>query len=433
MKKNDIDLSILGTGKDTAGRLADEFTVPEEGKEKIFRQSLKKHRQGGSTPSGDSVQGVEKYRRPVWSRIAAAAAIVAVAAGGTGTGLLMLHGHNASVPGTETTEATEATEEATEAPTEESTEAYTEAPTEAPIDEPTESSVEAPDDTLTEDFRELEILSSEKKIMTHEEHSDMIFAAMEDYKQNGPSRLDRDKYIAQFRAAEDTEALNTPELKSYIYDMTLNSLHYFDTLSGHHSYISTGNVIEADFGFDQVNSYAWEHLWRTRNDEDTGSSTSVYNYDGLIYHVDNSSMKYRTSVSGLGGDGINLGTNDWLVLNTEGENMSTIQPDPSMLGFASNTGFAPQFAQSHLNDLSAWQILSVTEVNGMECAEIEGDWWKGHFKLYIDLHHGFLMKYDNSDGDHYELTDLRIDEPVEKKTFDPTGYSGKDVFGKPVH
>ena len=30
--------------------------------------------------------------------------------------------------------------------------------------------------------------------------------------------------------------------------------------------------------------------------------------------------------------------------------------------------------------------------------------------------------YDNSQGDHYELSDLRIDEPVEKKIFDPTGY-----------
>ena len=54
---------------------------------------------------------------------------------------------------------------------------------------------------------------------------------------------------------------------------------------------------------------------------------------------------------------------------------------------------------------------------------------KGHKKEIIAI----LKKYDNSDGDHYELTDLRIDEPVEKKTFDPTGYSGKDVFGKPVH
>ena len=412
MKKNNIDLSILGTDKDTAGRLAAGFAVPEEGKEKIFRQSLKKYRQSGSTPAGDSVQGVEKYRRPVWSRIAAAAAIVAVAAGGTGTGLLLLHGHNASAPGTEMTEATEA-EEASEEATEVPTEAATEPPTEAP----------------TEYIRELEILSSEKKVMTNTEHSDMIFAAMEDYKQNGPARLDREKYIAQFRAATDTEALNTPELKSYIYDIMLNSLHYFDTISGHHIFISTGNNIGTDFGFDQVNLYSWAD----EKDEDSGYSTAVYNYDGIHYDVDNRRMTYRTSFSsGSQGNGLNLGTNDWMMLNTAGENISCIQPDSSMLGLASNTGFAPQIPQSHLNDLSAWQILSVTEVNGMECAEIEGDWWKGHYKLYVDLHHGFLMKYDNSDGDHFELSDLHIDEPVEKKTFDPAGYSGKDVFGNPV-
>ncbi len=412
MKKNDIDLSILGTDKDTAGRLADGFAVPEEGKEKIFRQSLKKYRQSGSTPSGDSVQGVEKYRRPVWSRIAAAAAIVAVAAGGTGTGLLLLHGHNASAPGTEMTEATEA-EEASEEATEVPTEAATEPPTEAP----------------TEYIRELEILSSEKKIMTDEEHGDMIFAAMEDYKQNGPARLDREKYIAKFRAAADTEALSTPELKSYIYDMILNSLHYFDTISGHHTYISVGNNIETDFGFDQVNHYSWEE----QKDDGTGYSMAVYNYDSIHYRVNNQSMTYEKSFySGTQGNGLNIGTNDCMVLNTAGENVSVLQPDSSMLGMVNTTGFAPQIAQSHLNDLSTWQILSVTEVNGMECAEIEGDWWKGHFKLYIDLHHGFLMKYDNSDGDHYELTDLRIDEPVEKKTFDPEGYSGTDIFGNPT-
>lgn len=412
MKKNDIDLSILGTDKETAGRLADGFAVPEEGKEKIFRQSLKKYRHGAvDAAAGDAVQGVERYRRPVWSRIAAAAAVVALAAGGTGTGLLMLKGRSlppamSELPGGE--EVTEGQEE-TEVPA-------TEAPTEEPTEMPTEY------------LRELEILSDTMRTMTDEEHIQIIYAGTEDYRQNGPARLDREKYIAKFRAAADTESLNTPELKSYIYDIMLNSLHYFDTISGHHTFISTGNNIETDFGFDQVNHYSWEE----EKDEDRGFSWAVYDYDGTHYDVNNQSMTYETFVSSEESIGFNVGTNDWMMLNTEGENISCIQPDSSLLGLVNSTGFAPQIPQSHLHDLSAWQILSVTEVNGMECAEIEGDWWKGHYKLYVDLHHGFLMKYDNSDGDHYELTDLHIDEPVEKRTFDPEGYSGTDIYGNPT-
>lgn len=401
MKKNDIDLSILGTDKDTAGRLADDFAVPEEGKERIFRQSLKKYRQGGMT-DGDSVQGVERYRRPVWSRIAAAAAIVAVAAGGAGTGLLMLRGHNISSPDAETAEMTEA-DEVTEAATEEETEAQTEPPTEAP----------------TEYLRELEILSSEKRVMTNEEHSQMVFAAMEDYQQNGPARLDRKKYTDKLRAAADSESLNTPELKSYIYDLMLNSSHYFSTVAGHHTFISAGNHIETDFGFDQYGGYSWE----VSTNIDTGTTTEVYNCDGMLYNVDNSSMTYRKSYSSGSGQGMNLGTNDWMIVNPEGDNVSIIQPDTSHLGFGANTGFNPQLVQSHLNDLSGWQINGITEVNGRECAEVEGEWWKGHFKFYADIELGFLIMYDNSQGDHYELSDLRIDEPVEKKTFDTTGYT----------
>ena len=310
-------------------------------------------------------------------------------------------------------------EEVTEVPEE------TEAPaTEAPTEVPTEATTEAP----TEYLRELEILSDTMRTMTYEEHIQIIYAGTEDYRQNGPARLDREKYLAKFRAAADTEALNTPELKSYIYDIMLNSLHYFDTISGHHTFISVGNDVETDFGFDQVNHYSWEE----EKNEATGASMSVYNYDGFHYHIDNPSMTYQTSVSSEESIGFNVGTNDWLMLNTEGENISCIQPDSSLLGLVNSTGFAPQIPQSHLHDLSAWQILSVTEVNGMECAEIEGDWWKGHYKLYVDLHHGFLMKYDNSDGDHYELTDLHIDEPVEKRTFDPEGYSGTDIYGNPT-
>lgn len=398
--KKDIDLDILGMDNDTAERLSEDFAVPESSRDRIYRRSRRLYREKAG--SGDSVQGVERYRRSIWSRIAAAAAVTAVIAG-TGVGALLLLKGRAAPP--EITGSYGGEEPA-------ESEAATEAPTAAPTEAPTK-----------ETLYPVEILQSEHRVMTDSEHGEMIMAAYEDYKKNGPRRLDRERYINEMKAAKDTDSLNAPELKSYIYEMMLTSEHYFSTVSGHHTFGFNGAVITTDFGYDQENHYSWTEV----TDELNRKNYSTYLYDGLFYDVSDVNMTYRKSFAASGFSGMNLGINDWMVLNKTGENVSVAHQGGSWTGLASSCGIEPQLSQSHLNDLTAWQINSVTEVNGRECAEVEGDWWKGHFKFYVDLWYGFLIMYDNSQGDHYELSDLRIDEPVEKKIFDPTGYTDEVV------
>lgn len=95
MKDNELDLDMLENADDeTVKRLAEEYrAAPESDLVRLFERSEKRfasRKTDDDTEAEMTVSGVERYRRPVWTRILTAASVVVLAAGAVTGGALLV-------------------------------------------------------------------------------------------------------------------------------------------------------------------------------------------------------------------------------------------------------------------------------------------------------------------------------------------------------
>lgn len=109
MNDKELDLDVLeNADDDTIKKIASDCPASEEEKERMFAISRKiyKERTNESNDT-DSIQvsGVERYKKPVWQKIVAAAAVLTLTAGAvTGGALMLKRGHTNSLAGASETE-----------------------------------------------------------------------------------------------------------------------------------------------------------------------------------------------------------------------------------------------------------------------------------------------------------------------------------------
>ena len=95
MKDNELDLDVLENADDeTVKRLAEEYrAAPESDLVRLFERSEKRfasRKTDDDTGAEMTVSGVERYRRPVWTRILTVASVVVLAAGAVTGGALLV-------------------------------------------------------------------------------------------------------------------------------------------------------------------------------------------------------------------------------------------------------------------------------------------------------------------------------------------------------
>jgi hypothetical protein len=129
MKRNEFDI-FRNSDDSVLEQIAKEYTVlTDEEKERMFAMSERKYnitnnsngtKEMFTEDSAAEVRGVERYKRPVWSRAVSIAAAAVLIAGGVGGGAYFMHTMKKTAPGKD--EANIGTTVTTQVPTETTTE-----------------------------------------------------------------------------------------------------------------------------------------------------------------------------------------------------------------------------------------------------------------------------------------------------------------------
>lgn len=477
MKKYDPDLTILDHADESALAMLSEIPLAGESeKKKILEASIRKYEQRIGALSGadgtDSVEGVESYRRPKWHiTVSSIAAVLSLGVGFAAIShilrspspappqdpLVATEATNASeaevtavtaVPGTGTlpvatrssadTETTAAQESTGSADTEAST---------VPVSdtETTTAAAAATAVTPAPGLHAVEIHSDNYPSYTEDELVAKIKAANADYAANGPRLIDRSIYIDMINNAADSAALNTPEIKSYIYHMMLNSTDYFNTADGTivysltnssgESFIQNSTSFKTDIS-GQTSKYLFNGMEGLSAVFTSGNTQYIFSQNGTTGYSNISVQEF--------GSGVTMA--DFRYHNTdpglrEVHNISTNDryvsiPDASVNGqrmthtricnnYVTYTGMGASCLEpsteaiDYLCHFAEWQITGKTNIAGRECVVLQptseyaaGPGWT----FCVDIEYGFLMKmsepfssYDSGETSTYEVTLLSID------------------------
>lgn len=134
-------------------------------------------------------------------------------------------------------------------------------------------------------YAELELHEQEKRICTWEESDALLNQARERYQQNGgPLLIDTEKYIAKYFAPDSDCGLNTPEAKSYIYHMMLNSIDYFSTAEGEMLYGTGSGQIDIRFQTDDTAHKSYEREQSCEGAHETYFIGSEDPFNSFLYN-----------------------------------------------------------------------------------------------------------------------------------------------------
>ncbi len=477
MKKFDPDLTILDhADQATLMSLSDIPLAGESEKKKILEQSIRKYEQrvGASSAgaSSDSVEGVESYRRPKW--YVTFSSVAAVLSLGVGIAAISHIMHTPSpVPPQDPLVSTESTDPSQSegtvtvlvtgtgtvpADTRSAADTETTAAQETTGSADTEASTVTVSDTATTTaaaaaaavtpapgLYAVELHSDNYPSYTEDELVAKIKAANADYAANGPRLIDRSIYIDMINSAADSAALNTPEIKSYIYHMMLNSTDYFNTADGTivynltdssgESFIHNSTSFKTDIS-GQTSKYLFNGMEGLSAVFTSGNTQYIFSQNGTTGYSNISVQEF--------GSGVTMA--DFRYNNTdpglrEVHNISTNDryvsiPDASVNGqrmthtricnnYVTYTGMGASCLEpsteaiDYLCHFAEWQITGKTNIAGRECVVLQptseyaaGPGWT----FCVDIEYGFLMKmsepyssYDSGETSTYEVTLLSID------------------------
>lgn len=250
-------------------------------------------------------------------------------------------------------------------------------------------------------------------------------AAREKYAQNGPAIIDTQKYIRMY-FSEGTEGdLNSPEAKSYLYHMMLNSIDYYQSAEGEMVYGLDAGRIELLFQTDHAAGLSYE----LQRQSETALTESYYSAAShRQYTVDLLSRQYRESVCSDQESDFVLSDNARCVKQSDGTMLTIRRSEPTFLPISGSSLFPQDYAMSRLYDFDSWDISGTEERLGFQCAVIDGTIGSRTFRMWIDVSTGIMLRFEEyyANGNLQNLVDvtaLKINQPVEVRQFDPNSWS----------
>lgn len=237
--------------------------------------------------------------------------------------------------------------------------------------------------------------------------------------------VDVEKYTQQILDASVSEEYNTLENKSYVYHMMLNSKFYFNTAKG---FANTADGSE-EFAVDHKNRYAYEHFTKDPNLYDTYNDL-IYYYDGkdnyTVYLNEKQYFYNEMTDEDLGWYDGYIHDDDRAICYCN-ENGYTEMIRDTFENFWKCKGFDSLYPGTGLHDFTSWSISGTEKRFGRDCVDITSQIGMFKYELVVDLRTGILisekMLLSGEVQNYTEITDLVIDEPVEKIHLDITGYT----------
>ena len=283
-------------------------------------------------------------------------------------------------------------------------------------------------------YAELELYPNEKHVYSNTELHDEIDRLMEEgkkrFEQNGaqPALIDTESYVSRYFSADSAENRNSPEAKSYLFHMMLNSMDYFRTAEGEMIYeMFSGSSYPYKIEF-QVNQTARSSYERQSRPNTTLHNRELYYADDIQYAADTESQTYFISYYTKQQDFL-LSDYERIITQQDGSTLGIIRPVAADMNALCNNVLTPQvYAMSALGDFDTWQVTGITTILGRTCAVIECSQQNRQINMLTDVNCGFLLKYESYDKEskrdgYWEATALTIDGEIDVKRFDPAGYT----------
>lgn len=225
--------------------------------------------------------------------------------------------------------------------------------------------------------------------------------------------------------------------KENIHYKMLNSIDYFNTISGNFDYTSesAGYKYHVEYNVDMVNPKSQVKV--TGNDG--LSKESIFNGDGSLISLNNKERSYSISetpnhdeVKKIRSESLLEGESpiNRYSINDDGEKIYDYRIDPAFMDMAQNSLFPQEIALGYLEEYSKWDIKNTEKINGLDAIFLGGElneyYQAKHkvktFKLWVHAETGILLKMEeyNEKGQATEslvTNSIKINVPIKTTNF----------------
>lgn len=284
------------------------------------------------------------------------------------------------------------------------------------------------------EFAELEL--HEMKIYHSKEEEEQAFVEFQDAWKNHTyefKKVDVEKYADQLLSAANADELNTLENKSYLYHICANVFHYYDTaevkfvIDGEQQALKFHEESERILDNDQLYFYTKN----TSRSDNENEKVSVYVQDGNegvdYYPTDKTYSKQAYSEDYIKMAGAYIPDN-YRVAYCDDYEKPGVQEAWEFGNTFGELSNLDSFVL--LSDFDQWHIEGVENILGRDCAHVNLVYNDGFNEntvdRWIDIRTGLVLKSSTKSdvlSQTTEVTELKLNEPVEKVNYDLTGYT----------
>ncbi|MCR4794287.1 MAG: hypothetical protein K5898_03785 [Ruminococcus sp.] len=271
------------------------------------------------------------------------------------------------------------------------------------------------------------------------EEAEKISAMIEEKYMNGEYefvKADTEKYIMNMTGNEAD--INSHENKSFIYHMLWNSYRYFDTAEAEYDREFASKDIKKISAVKVAVNNRENYIDYTDDCDDIADSVEYYRNGNSEYIINKNDKVYsRNSID-----------DTWMTMYDYVPDNNRIIYYKSDFGVTAYKVFGARYYNGYASDclyfdavrfedFDKWNIKGLAEVLGRECAVVEyrndTNDCSEHIQCCVDLRTGIVLEYENNYHDNgtieeyttTKIKSIKIDELIEKKMPDMTGYTEK--------
>lgn len=284
------------------------------------------------------------------------------------------------------------------------------------------------------EFAELQL--HEMKIYHSKDEAEQAFVEYQDAWKNHTyefKKVDVEKYADQLLSAANADELNSLENKSYLYHICANVFHYYDTAEV--KFVIDGEQLALNYHeeyervLDNKQLYFYNKI--TSRSDNEYEKVSVYVRDGNegvnYYPTDKTYSKQTFSEDDIKMAGAYIPDN-YRVAYCDDYEKHGVQ---EAWEFGNTFGeFSNLDSFVLLSDFDQWHIEGVENILGRDCAHVNLVYNDGFNEntvdRWIDIRTGLVLKSSTKSdvlSQTTEVTELKLNEPVEKVDYDLTGYT----------
>lgn len=211
--------------------------------------------------------------------------------------------------------------------------------------------------------------------------------------------------------------------QAYIWYQMLNTVDFFDTISGTVKNEYDGNAYSYDFASDMSKSTSYQKSFTNGQIQDEIycdiSQTVTLSAKTRDVDVKSGATTWQETYE------LAAPVSERYGFEEDGTPFCVLRGDATNLECASLCTMPQELAFSFLTNYDAWRIVGTTTYLGRDCVQLTGTPGDYHqnklgistFTMYIDYETGVLLKYEGSDSsgqivDSITVTDIHIDEAV---------------------